>query len=130
MKRILICGDRNWTDHLMIWDALIDAGSDVIVIEGEARGADSLAREAAEAMGFRVLPFPADWERYGKAAGPIRNRRMLEEGRPDEVWAFHNDLGHSKGTANMIAQARKAGVPVKMFSLRPPKAYRADKVAT
>jgi hypothetical protein len=130
VKRILICGDRNWTDRVMIWDALVDAGADVIVIEGEASGADTIAREIAYEMDMQVLPYPAEWKRYGKAAGPIRNRRMLEEGKPDEVWAFHDDLGRSRGTRNMIAQARQAGVPVKVFSLRPPKVYRADKVAT
>jgi hypothetical protein len=130
MRRILICGDRDWTDHLLIWDALVDAGAEVIVIEGEARGADTIAMEVAVALGLQVLRFPANWTKWGRAAGAIRNRQMLEEGRPDEVWAFHNDLARSHGTANMIAQARKRGVPVKVFSLRPARAFRADKVAT
>jgi len=56
------------------------------------------------------MPFPADWSRHGKSAGPIRNRQMLIEGRPDIVVAFPG----GKGTANMIKQAVEAGVKVEL----------------
>lgn len=52
--------------------------------------------------------FPADWAAYDRAAGPIRNARMIAEGKPDIVLAFPG----GRGTANMVAQARKAGVRV------------------
>lgn len=52
--------------------------------------------------------YPADWKRYGMAAGPIRNRRMLKEGKPDIVIAFAG----GRGTADMVRQAKAAGVPV------------------
>lgn len=55
-----------------------------------------------------VRAFPADWTTHGKAAGPIRNSQMLKEGLPDLVVAFL--APDSRGTANMIAQAEKAGV--------------------
>src|SRR5206468_1198725 len=116
MKRLLICGDRRWTDLAMILEAMRALPGDTVIIEGEAAGADSLARLCAEARSMRVLRFPADWKRYGRAAGPIRNRQMLDEGRPDEVWAFHDDLANSKGTADMIAQATRRNVPVRVFS--------------
>jgi hypothetical protein len=57
--------------------------------------------------------FEADWRR-GKRAGPERNQRMLDEGRPDEVWAFHTDTALGKGTADMVRKARAAGVPVRV----------------
>ena len=114
--RILICGDRNWTDVDMIRKRLVDYGRDVdTVIEGEARGADRFARGVAESMGLKVMPFPADWTKYHKAAGAIRNQQMLDEGKPDEVWAFHDDLGNSKGTKDMVDRARKAGLPTWLF---------------
>src|SRR5271169_1031890 len=80
-SRILICGDRNWKDLDMIKDKLLHylthMGGVVCVIEGEARGADTLGRLAAEGYGIEVLRFPANWGVFGKSAGPIRNRQML-----------------------------------------------------
>jgi hypothetical protein len=60
-----------------------------------------------------VSTFFAAWHEHGRGAGPIRNRQMLEEGRPDLVVAFPG--GH--GTAGMIKLALKAGVPVEMINL-------------
>ena len=111
--RLLICGNRNWTDAGMIASVLHELQPD-IVIEGEARGADRLARIEAEKLGIGVLKFLADWNKYHRAAGPIRNAQMLKEGQPDMVVAFHDDLNSSKGTKNMVAIARKAGIPVRV----------------
>ena len=83
-------------------------------MHGGARGADSIAGEEAKEFGLTVLAFSADWRRYGRAAGPIRNLQMLEEGKPDLVIAFHADLDHSKGTKDMVEQARKAGIKVEV----------------
>jgi len=88
---------------------LQDWGYDT-VIEGEARGADTIAREEAERLGFKVLRFPAQWNTYGKAAGPIRNYEMLKQGQPDLIVAFHDDISSSKGTAHMLRCAEAAGV--------------------
>jgi len=110
--RILICGDRNWTDRERIAMFLAPLGSDTIIIEGGARGADTIAKEEAELRSFQVMEFPAQWNKYGKSAGPIRNKQMLDEGKPDLVVAFHNDIKNSKGTKNMIKQAKKAGIKV------------------
>lgn len=113
MKKVLVCGDRNWTDRLSIrtWlRGLQKEGYDT-VIEGEARGADTIAREEAELLGMTVEKYSADWKKYGKAAGPIRNAEMLKAD-PDLVLAFHSDILKSKGTSNMIRQAKKRGVGV------------------
>lgn len=59
--------------------------------------------------GVKHLPFEADWHTHGRAAGPIRNRRMIEEGKPDLVVAFPG----GRGTANMVNQARAAGIEVR-----------------
>lgn len=119
--RVLVCGDRRWS-HAGVLVGVLDRihrerGIDV-VIEGEARGADTMAAGWAENHGVRVEPYPASWARHGRAAGPIRNRRMLEEGRPELVVAFHDDLARSKGTLSMVALARKAGVPVEVYGSR------------
>lgn len=116
MKRVLICGDRGWTNGRLILKYLkyLQAfGGTKVVIEGECSGADSLARKAAEELGLEVAPFPANWKKFGRAAGPIRNQQMLDEGKPTYVLAFHNDIEHSKGTKDMVARARKAHIPVR-----------------
>lgn|SRR5215831_2138738 len=86
----------------------------VTIIHGAARGADSLAAEAAKELGFEVLAFPADWSTYHKSAGPIRNRQMINE-RPDFVWAFHDNLRDSKGTKDMVKVAGQLGYKVTLF---------------
>jgi len=111
MARILICGDRNWTDVETIENFVKSLPPDTVIIHGECRGADSIADKAAKEHGLTVETFSAKWEKYGDAAGPIRNRRMLVEGKPDRVVAFHDDLSKSRGTADMLKQARKQRVP-------------------
>ncbi|MDP2952295.1 MAG: SLOG family protein [Chloroflexota bacterium] len=113
--RLLVCGDRNWTDYDLILSAIVDLWPST-VIEGEARGVDSLAASAAHLLGIAVAPFPANWGLYGRDAGYIRNQQMLDEGKPDMILAFHDDLGHSKGTADMVWRAEHAGVPVRVIS--------------
>lgn len=75
------------------------------LITGAAYGADTLAAEWATRSGVQVVSCPANWSVYGKGAGHVRNRRMLELG-PDLVVAFPG----GRGTADMIRQATSAGV--------------------
>ena len=110
--RVLICGDRNWKDCGIIEGLVKNLPEGSVVIQGMCRGADMIARNAAIKHGVSYEDYPADWDKYGKAAGPIRNKQMLDEGKPDSVYAFHPDLSKSKGTKNMIEQARKRGIEV------------------
>lgn len=114
--RVLCCGDRNWTDREVIRQELLKLPPDTVIIEGEARGADRISREVAVEMGLQIMPFPADWTRYGRAAGPIRNHQMLVEAQPQLVLAFHNNIENSKGTKNMVSIARAAHVIVKIIT--------------
>lgn len=82
------------------------------VIHGAASGADRLAGEVATEMGIPVEEFPARWNDYGRAAGVIRNQMMLTHGKPDLVLAFPG----GRGTADMVARARKANVPVRVVA--------------
>jgi len=79
-----------------------------VVNEGNAPGADRIAGYWARRNKIDNLKFPADWDRHGNSAGPIRNGRMLAEGKPDLVLAFPG----GEGTKNMVRQARAAGVPI------------------
>jgi hypothetical protein len=110
--KVLICGDRNYTNKERIDKFILSLPFDTEIIEGEARGADSIARDCAETRGLKVHKFPADWGKYFKAAGPIRNSQMLKEGKPDLVIAYHDNIKESKGTKNMATISLKAGIPV------------------
>ena len=112
MARILICGCRKFADFAAIQEVIDSLNDDDIVMHGCARGADSIAGHLAKKRGLEVLEFPANWKKYGKAAGPIRNKQMLEEGKPDKVYAFYTDKANSRGTKNMVKQSRKAGKEV------------------
>lgn len=87
----------------------------VEIISGMAKGVDTAAVHFAKGHDYKLYEFPADWEKYGKAAGAIRNRQMLKEGRPDLVVAFL--APDSKGTADMVKAATDAGVPVKVINI-------------
>jgi YspA, cpYpsA-related SLOG family len=113
--RVLICGDRNWNNLAVIERVLSEYVPEVsIIIEGEARGADTLGRIAAIKLGISVLRVPAKWDKYGKGAGPIRNQEMLEF-RPDIVLAFHRDIENSRGTKDMVNRAMAANIPVRII---------------
>ena len=85
-----------------------------MIIHGAARGADVLAGDAANRLGFQIIAVPAEWELHGKSAGIIRNRKMLDMG-PELVIAFHMDLSKSKGTADTVREARHRGIPVEVI---------------
>jgi hypothetical protein len=116
-NRILVTGDRRWSDFKVIYEALEEFRPEKIC-EGGADGADYLARKAAHQLGIPCRTFKAHWEQEGRAAGPIRNRRMFTLFKPHRVLAFHDDLSESKGTLNMVMLATKAGVPVLLFTHR------------
>lgn len=111
--RVLVCGGRDYDDIRRVFQVLDKFHSEAgisVIIEGGARGADKLAREWAEhSYGCgNVETFEADWENQGRFAGPARNQRMIDEGKPDLVIAFPG----GRGTADMMRKARKAGVKV------------------
>lgn len=109
--RVLICGSRTWESEIPI-RALLELFDDsTVVIHGAARGADSIAGAIAEQLGLAVEAYPAEWQRYGRGAGPIRNQQMLDEGKPDVVFAFSDDIKNSRGTADMVRRSEAAGLP-------------------
>jgi SLOG family YspA-like protein len=110
--KLLVCGGRDFSDYLRVVHELDrineECGGLECLIEGEARGVDSLAACWAYCRGVHIKGFRAEWARYGKAAGAIRNALMLENGKPDLVVAFAGGTG----TANMVKLAKAAGVRV------------------
>lgn len=123
--RVLVCGSRTFSDAIAI-STVLDGistlkGGRVMIIHGAAKGADYIAGAWAEARGKPQTPFAANWTQYGKRAGFLRNTQMLEEGKPDVVWAFvDKPLEESKGTKMMVDIARKGGVTCYVVQVEPP----------
>lgn len=108
--RVLVCGGRDFSDRRAVFsalDALREKHGDLFIIHGAARGADSLAGEWALERGQHGVACPANWTRDGRAAGPLRNARMLTHS-PNLVLAFPG----GRGTADMVSRAVRAGIPV------------------
>lgn len=110
--RVLVCGGRDFTNYEALAMALYMVhelrGPITTIIHGGAKGADSFAGQWARENGIPVRMFAADWRTHGVSAGPIRNAQMLKEGKPDRVIAFPG----GEGTADMVAKAKRARVPV------------------
>jgi aspartokinase-like uncharacterized kinase len=111
MLRVLVTGGRDYRDGQAVSRALSDLREkhgDILIIQGGASGADQLARDYAHDHRVEYLNYPADWRGHGKSAGPIRNQRMIDDGKPDLVLAFPG----GRGTADMVRRAEEAGVLV------------------
>jgi hypothetical protein len=93
---------------------------DNILVHGDAKGADRIAASIAREWGWEVRAYPADWKRDGRAAGPIRNQRMLREERPDLVVAFFQQDYPCKGTHDMVRRAREMRTSIHSFMVPAP----------
>ena len=113
--KVLCCGSRTFTDLKVIisaFETLLKEGPIDSVIQGGAMGADYFCSLEAARRGIKVFEFPAEWERYGRSAGYIRNSQMIKE-KPDIVLAFQ--VKNSKGTEHMISLAKKANIRVILY---------------
>ena len=121
-KTILICGSRDYSDKEAVRAAILQLPDAFLhnrlrVVHGDSRGADTLAKEVCEDLyntgeyDIYAIPYPANWS-IGKAAGPIRNQRMLDEESDIEiVIAF----GAGKGTSDMIQRAAQKGIKIRRY---------------
>lgn len=107
---ILVTGDRQWRHRGLIRRELMRHMPSKI-LHGGARGADTIAGQVASALGIAVVEFRAQWNVFGRKAGPMRNRAMLAA-KPDMVLAFHDDPARSRGTKDCVVEARRQGIPV------------------
>ena len=113
--KIIIAGTRTFDNKQLLFNIMNDIVWKLklqipIVISGTAQGADKLGEEWAEERNFAISRFPADWNKHGKAAGPIRNSQMADVA--DMCVVFWD--GKSKGTKNMIETALSKGLFVKV----------------
>ena len=115
--RVGVTGGRTYYNYGVIGDALYSTllninkvGADMFLVVGDAAGADNIALSWAEDFNIKYKRFDADWDKYGKAAGPIRNKEMLLSGI-DKLCAFPG----GNGTAHMTKICREAGIYVREY---------------
>ena len=107
--RVIIAGSRCCRHYHAVCQVVRDSGFDLTtVISGGAEGVDTLGERYAAEHGIPYERHPADWGKYGRAAGPIRNHEMVQ--CADALIAVI--MWPARGTRNMIHQAQKAGLPV------------------
>lgn len=126
--RIIVTGSRNWADaetihrklRFAILTALAGPADEVVIAQGGGPGADEIARAYAAKLRLKCETFDADWDKHGKAAGPIRNGEMLAPGA-DLVLAFPiGTRSTSPGTWDCIEKAARVGIPISIVSKAAP----------
>jgi hypothetical protein len=112
--KIIATGGRAYKDAAYVNTVLSEIRPTIICI-GDARGLDKLVLEWAKAHSCPVKIYKAEWDKYGLAAGPLRNKKMIEENRDAEkLIAFPGGLG----TKNCIQQASRAGIAIVLCGVR------------
>lgn len=116
VKRVVIAGCRDYENYeearkfIDIYLSKIRKENQIIIVSGCARGTDLLGERYAEENGFNIEKYPAEWSKFGRCAGPIRNKKMAEIA--DFVIAFWD--GKSRGTKSMIDLAKEYKKPIKI----------------
>lgn len=111
--KVIIAGSRNFNDYAITkkyCDHYLQNSKNIEIVSGGAKGADKCGEMYAFEKGLKLKLFPADWEKHGKSAGPIRNQEMAEYA--DALIAFWD--GESRGTKHMISTAEKLGLIVRI----------------
>lgn len=106
--RVLVTGGRTYSSYVTVAEVLTLVDP-LVIVHGDATGADALAKRWANEHGVEQRPYPADWAQFGNSAGPRRNALMLKSEIIDLVVVFPGTVG----TADMMRKAHAAGVPVK-----------------
>ena len=117
--RVAIVGGRDFSDYPRLVEACdhmlknkVAAGYRIVVVNGTAKGADSLGGEYANLRGYTQEKFVPEWDKLGKSAGMVRNTEMAK--RADAIIAFWDQK--SKGTKNMIQTCQKLGKPIQVYT--------------
>lgn len=124
--RIIVAGSRDYKNYGQmadILDVLVDNlhdrgidRSNIEIVSGGCRGADELGERYAKESYIRCSIFPADWSKYGKSAGPIRNDTMAKYAvKADEGYLVAFPIGESRGTRSMIKLAEQHGLKVQVI---------------
>lgn len=111
MTRTAIVGSVDFPSPRLVEELVASLPEGAVIVSGGAPGVDTYAIEAAKAHGLGTIIHDADWEKYGRRAGPLRNEQIVADA--DRVVAFWN--GKSRGTLNTLAIAADAGLPIQVI---------------
>jgi hypothetical protein len=107
-----IVGSRNFNDYKLLCTVITnwikENGSIKKIVSGGCKGADTLAEKYADENKIEFVVHNAEWDKYGKAAGPIRNKKIVDD--VTHLIAFPEKI--SLGTANTIGLAKRKGIPI------------------
>lgn len=109
--KIAIVGSRDYPRPQQVVRYIEQLPYTDVIISGGARGVDRIAEHVARERGMQTIIYPADWEKYGKSAGMIRNREIIEAA--DKVVCFWD--GVSRGTNHSINLAKKLRKPLEII---------------
>ncbi len=113
--RALFSGSRDWHNQKAVEEVIAALPPDSTVIHGGARGLDKIAGVLAHSYSLPVKRYAAEWNKLGKAAGPIRNLKMIKEGHPDHIYIFFKEGAVNKGSKNMLRLAIKNNIPLTLL---------------
>ncbi len=114
--KVIVAGSREFENYEMLknkLDKLLVNQKEIQIVSGGCRGADKLGERYAKEKGYSLKIFKANWDKYGKKAGPLRNRKMAEYA--NGLVAFYKE--GSKGTKNMIEEARKRNLKIRIIKI-------------
>lgn len=116
--KVIIAGSRDFNDYIRLEKELdyllkdkIEEGYTILIVSGRAKGADQLGERYARNRNFDIEMHPADWNKYGRRAGMIRNSEMAYSG--DALVAFWD--GESRGTKQMISVMERLNKPLRII---------------
>lgn len=120
MFKVIIAGSREFDNYDMLKEKCdkilsrkVNEGEEIVIVSGTARGADTLGEKYAEEKGYKIERYPANWDKYGKRAGYLRNKKMAEVSNACIV--FLSSKAENKGSKMMISIATEEKLLIRVI---------------
>lgn len=120
MFKVIIAGYREFDNYDMLKEKCdkilsrkVNEGEEIVIVSGTARGADTLGEKYAEERGYKIERYPANWDKYGKRAGYLRNKKMAEVSNACIV--FLSSKAENKGSKMMISIATEEKLLIRVI---------------
>ena len=121
MFKVIIAGSREFDNYDMLKEKCdkilsrkVNEGEEIVIVSGTARGADTLGEKYAEEKGYKIERYPANWDKYGKKAGYLRNKKMAEVSNACIV--FLSSKAENKGSKMMISIATEEKLLIRVIT--------------
>lgn len=121
MFKVIIAGSREFDNYDMLKEKCdkilsrkVNEGEEIVIVSGAAKGADTLGEKYAEEKGYKIERYPANWDKYGKRAGYLRNKKMAEVSNACIV--FLSSKAENKGSKMMISIATEEKLLIRVIT--------------